>query len=211
MAELESGPGRTWWLLGLIFVSAWCLFLYFFGPRVPLEPPALAGTALGLPADYDWTLHDLDGRPVSFAQCRGKAVFLNIWATICPPCLEELPAIAELARSPRLGRVAFVCVATDPDVETVRRFLRGKDWPMTFLHTDATDVPPVFTAEGGGIPATYLIARDGRVVASAVGSANWNDPTVVDILERLASPEPEPEPTAESPARSEPGPKAEVR
>lgn len=209
MAEPEPGSGRIWWVLGLIFVSAWCVFLFFLGPTVPLAPPELEGTALSLPADYDWTLHDLDGRPVSFAQFRGKAVFLNIWATHCPPCLEELPAIAELARSPRLGRVAFVCVAIDPDVETVRRFLRGRDWPMTFLQADATDVPPAFTAEGGGIPATYLIAPDGRIVASAVGSAHWNDPTVIDILERLASPEPGP--SSASPSRPELSPKAEAR
>jgi thiol-disulfide isomerase/thioredoxin len=197
MTEPEPRSGRIWWILALAFVSGWCLFLYVFGPTVPLEPPLLEGTGMGLPADYNWTPHDLEGRPVPFARFRGKAVFLNIWATDCPPCLEELPSIARLARSPRLDRVAFVCVSTDDDAETVRRFLSGKDWPMTFLRADAGELPAVFNAEGGGIPATYLIAPDGRVAASVVGSAKWDDPSVVDFLERLAKPEQGPADKAE--------------
>jgi thiol-disulfide isomerase/thioredoxin len=192
MSEPEAGSGRIWWILALTFVSGWCVFLYFFGPTVPLEPPSLEATALGLPADYSWTLHDLDDRPVPFGTYRGKVVFLNVWATNCPPCLEELPSIARLARSPRLSQVAFVCVSTDENAEIVRLFLKGKDWPMTFLRAGASELPAVFTAEGGGIPATYLIAPDGRVAASIVGPANWDDPSVVDFLERLAKPVPVP-------------------
>src|SRR4051794_36501020 len=169
----KTGSSRIWWILGLGFVLFWCLLLVFFPPKGPrTAPPDLEGTALDLPADSDWTLHDLDGRPVSFAQYRGKTVLLNIWATWCPPCVEELPTIARLARSPRLAGVAFVCVSVDDSPETVRRFLRGKDWPMTFLHADATSLPAVFTSEGGAIPATFLIAPDGRVAASTVGAAD---------------------------------------
>jgi thiol-disulfide isomerase/thioredoxin len=180
----ETGPssGRIWWIIGIGFVSAWCLYLFFYGPKAPLPPPALEGTALRQPADYDWTLRDLDGREVPFSQYRGKTIFLNIWATWCSPCVAELPAIARLARSRELGQVAFVCVSTDDDPETVRRFLRGKDWPMTILH--ATGLPEVFTTQG--IPATFLIAPDGHVAASSVGSAAWDDPSVVTFLRQLA-------------------------
>src|SRR5690242_19194058 len=113
MTAAKPDSGRIWWILAFAFVSAWCLYLYFFGPTAPRDgaAPVLEGTALSKPADYDWDLSDLDGRPVSFAQYRGKAVFLNIWATWCPPCVAELPSIARLARSARPGRVAFVCVA----------------------------------------------------------------------------------------------------
>jgi thiol-disulfide isomerase/thioredoxin len=198
---IDPGPGagRTWLLLGLIFVLGWCLYLLFFGPKVKVSPtpPDLVGTALNQRADYGWILHDLEGRPVPFARYRGKAVLLNIWATWCPPCVEELPTIASLARSPRLREVAFVCVSIDDDTEIVRQFLRGKGWPMTFLHAAATDLPAVFTAKDGALPATFLIAPDGRVAATTIGSANWDDPSVVDFLERLASEKPESVPKAE--------------
>jgi thiol-disulfide isomerase/thioredoxin len=199
MTEPETGSGRIWWILAIVAVSAWCLYLYLFGPTARLEAPVLEGTALAMPADYSWTVHDLDGRPVPLASYRGKAVLLNIWATWCPPCIEELPSIAELARSPRLADVAFLCVSVDEDVESVRRFRQGKDWPMTFLHAGANGLPPAFVTGGGGIPATFLIAPDGRIAASIVGSADWDVPSVVDFLERLAKPEPATAPKAEKP------------
>jgi thiol-disulfide isomerase/thioredoxin len=195
----KLSTGRIWWFLGVAFVLWWCLFLVFSGPKVPPTPPDLVGTDLRLPADYGWTLHDLEGRPVSFAQYRGKAVLLNIWATWCPSCIEELPTIAETARSPRLRDVAFVCVSIDEDADDPRAFLQGqgKDWPMTFLHAGPQGLPIAFTAPGDGMPATYLIAPDGRIAASTVGGANWADHSVVDFLENLASEKPAP--------RAEPG------
>jgi thiol-disulfide isomerase/thioredoxin len=192
MTEAHSGSGRIWWILAFVFVLAWFVGLRFFGPTPPRQSlaPVLEGTALSKPADYDWVLSDLDGSPVGFDRYRGKTVFLNVWATWCPPCLRELPSIARLARSSRLERVAFVCVAVDDDRAAVRRFLRGKDWPMTFLHTRST--PPAFSASAGAIPATFLIAPDGSIAASGIGEATWDDPSVVAFLERLAGPEPVP-------------------
>jgi thiol-disulfide isomerase/thioredoxin len=166
----------------LAAVLAWFIYLKVLGPRSPGRVPVLKGTALAEPADYDWALHDLEGRPVSFGDYRGKTVFLNIWATWCGPCVRELPSIAALARSPRLGGVAFVCVSIDADRETVRGYVQGKDWPMTVLHT--AHLPQVFTTDG--IPASFLIDREGRVAASAIGSAAWDDPSVVDFLAHLA-------------------------
>jgi len=183
MTETKPGRNWIWWIVALIGVSVWGLYLYFFGPRMESGAPILEGSALSRPASYDWVLSDLDGHPVSFEKYRGKTVFLNIWATWCPPCVAELPSIARLARSPRLGPVAFVCVSIDQDAEAVRQFVKGKDWPLTILH--ASDLPPPFRTDG--IPATFLIAGDGRIVGSAMGWAEWDDPAVVEFLERLAS------------------------
>lgn len=195
-----AGPkrSRTWWIVALGLVSAWCLFLYVFGPRPSLDVPMLEGTALKQPAAFDWAPSDLDGRPVPFERYRGKPVFLNVWATWCPPCVAELPSIARLAGTSALDQVAFVCVSIDPDIEAVRRFVKGKDWPMTVLHVDPSTLPEVFTTEG--IPATFLIAPDGRIAASALGSAEWDHPSVVTFLQKLASVKP----GADTPPEEEP-------
>ena len=178
--------GRTWLYLGLAFVILWFGYLRFFGPTPGGRGPDLDGSALARPADYSWTLQDLDGAPVDFGKFKGKTVFLNVWATWCGPCVAEMPSIAALAADPALKDVAFVCVSTDDDAATVKRFLetRGKGWPMTVLR--ATNLPPVFLTEG--IPATFLIAPDGRVAASQVGSSDWNDPKVVAFLKGLQTP-----------------------
>jgi hypothetical protein len=82
MTEATSGTGRTWWIVGIVLVSGWCLYLRFFGPTLPRggAVPVLEGTALSNPADYDWMLSDLAGGKVSFDRYRGKTVFLNVWA-----------------------------------------------------------------------------------------------------------------------------------
>jgi thiol-disulfide isomerase/thioredoxin len=188
MSETKPGSSRFGWLAILAFAVAWCLYVGWRFGFLPARSaaPVLDGTALTQTADYNWPLWDLDGRPVSFGQYRGKTVLLNIWATWCPPCVAELPSIAALARRPGLDRVAFVCVAIDDDRETVRQFVQGKDWPMTVLHAKAT--PPAFTTPEGAIPTTFVVAPDGRIAASAVGGADWNDPSVVAFLERTARP-----------------------
>src|SRR5205807_787177 len=71
-----------------------------------------------------------------------------------------------------------------------RRFLAGKDWPMTFLHERGDRLPPVFTTNG--IPATFVIAPDGQVAAATIGSARWDDPSVVEFLKSLDTAKPVP-------------------
>ena len=183
----KARPDRTWLYVGLGFVVLWGLYLWFFGPGLLTDAPQLASSGLALPADYSWTLHDLDGRVVEFAKFKGTPVFLNVWATWCPPCVRELPSIAKLAADPKLEGVAVVCVATDDSPEPVKQFVKDRNWParMTVLH--ASEVPRVFTTEG--IPATFLINREGRIVASEVGAADWSSPAVVGFLQKLAGSE----------------------
>jgi thiol-disulfide isomerase/thioredoxin len=174
---------RIWWFVGIGFVAFWMLSLAIFGPR-PSSP--LENTGLSEPATYDWSLFDLNDQPVSFTKFRGKTVFLNFWATWCGPCVGEMPSITKLARDPRLKdkNITVVCVSTDRSSEPVRIFFEGMaHWNMTLLRTDT--IPPVFQTDG--IPATFVIAADGRIAASVVGASNWNEPHVVEFLERLAS------------------------
>lgn len=185
MTEPITGrKDRTWLYVGLVFAIFWVGYLAFFGPaKGPSGGFEPGGSAKSGPADYSWKLFDLDDKAVDFATFKGKTVFLNVWATWCGPCISEMPSIATLASNPKLKDVVFLCVSTDDSSGTVKRFLEGKNWPMTILR--ATDTPPVFTTEG--IPATFMIAPDGRVAATQVGSTDWNEPKVIAFLESLAT------------------------
>ena len=180
---------RKWLAVGLAAALAWAAFLASSG-RVAkfgdMGPPALATSGISRPADFRWTLLDLDDKPVDFESFRGRPILLNLWATWCPPCLAEMPSIANLAANPRLKDkgVVFLCVSTDDSAGTLRGFLKDKAWGMTILR--ATSIPPAFQTEA--IPATYLIAPDGRIATAEVGAAQWDDPSVVDFLEKLAKP-----------------------
>ena len=187
MPDATPKPDRTWLYVGLVFIGFWIMYLGFFAPgkRRPLE-----NAEVNLPAEYNWTLEDLKEQPVRFARFKGKTVFLNIWATWCGPCVGEMPSIARLAANPQLKgkNIEFVCVSTDDAADTVVRFLRDKNWPMTVLR--AQDLPPVYQTEG--IPATFVISPAGRIVAAEVGAADWDRPETVSFLEKTAASGPEP-------------------
>jgi thiol-disulfide isomerase/thioredoxin len=190
MSDSRPGQARIWLTLLLGFVIFWCLYLAFFAPRPP-QSTRRELLEVGPPVDYSWQLIDLDDKPVSFSQFKGKPIFLNIWATWCPPCVREMPSIAALANNPRLREhgVEFICVAADDSAEKVRRFLEGHEWKMTFLRINEAKIPPVFDAEG--LPATFLIDPQGRVRSREIGALDWNDPEVVELLDRLAAIAPE--------------------
>jgi len=176
-------------VVGAILTAGWCLLLYYFLPVGPgqgeLLVPLMQRPATPTLAPYEWTLEGLDGRPVSFETFRGKTVFLNLWATWCPPCRKEMPSIVSLARNPNLSNVEFVCVSIDDSLDSVRKYVGDKNWPMTFLHAEG--VPDRLMREGDGLPTTFVIGPDGRVRVKEVGSAQWDDSTVVEYLKELGS------------------------
>ena len=184
---MESTRSRKPYLIAIGLVLAWALFLAFFGPRQSrgLEPPLLEGSGLPASADFSWALLDLDDKATDLSRFRGKLLVLNVWATWCAPCREEMPALARLAADPKFRAMgaSVVCVSTDESGGSLRRFLEDKKWGMTMLR--ATSMPPVFATEG--IPATFVIAPDGRVAATEIGAARWDDPSVVAFLEKLAA------------------------
>jgi thiol-disulfide isomerase/thioredoxin len=182
LAQPTSSPFRTWLAIGLAFTVIWIAGLALFGPK---RPPALDVSSAGRMAAFDWSLFDLSDQSVSFSRFKGKTIFLNIWATWCPPCVAEMPSIARLALAPKLqGKpIEFVCVSTDESSAAVRSYLEGRSWTMTFLR--ANELPPAFQTDG--IPATFIIGPDGRIAASEAGSADWDTPAVIELLEKLST------------------------
>lgn len=186
----DHRPSRRLPILAVVVaaVAAWGLYLTFAGPRGPvgdLPRPSLADPGLGRAAN-GWTLEDLEGKGVNLDDYRGRPIFLNIWATWCPPCRMELPAIEKLASNPRLKDVAFLAVS-DEDTQTLTRFVSEKKLRVPVLRAKG---PPPEVFQTDGIPATFLIARDGRIASAEVGAAQWDHPDVVDFLARLATSDP---------------------
>jgi thiol-disulfide isomerase/thioredoxin len=184
MSEALSKPSRVWMYLGIGLVIFWILCLAVF---LPARRNAFDNTGMSTPASYDWSPVDLNDQPVPFSRFKGKTVFLNFWATWCGPCVREMPSIEKLARNPRLQdkNIAFVCVSSDASTDTVRQFVAGKDWPMTILRTDR--VPSVFYSTA--IPATFIIAPDGRIATFVEGADDWSVPEAVEFLEKLSKPD----------------------
>jgi peroxiredoxin len=131
-----------------------------------------------------FTFPGLDGRMVSLADYRGKVVFLNIWATWCPPCIEEMPSIESLYQTLKGEDFEILAVSVDAmGVKTVAPFM--KKYKLNFpvlLDTDATIRNLYGTT---GVPESFIIDRKGIVVKKAIGSENWARPETIRFLRNL--------------------------
>jgi cytochrome c biogenesis protein CcmG, thiol:disulfide interchange protein DsbE len=117
----------------------------------------------------------LDGSTVALRELRGEVVLLNIWATWCPPCREEMPAIEALHRelAPQGLRVVAVSIDHAGAERTIRRFVDELDLSLDIWHDSEQQAPRTFRTIG--VPETLLIDRDGRLVHRWIGQI---DPTL---------------------------------
>ena len=113
----------------------------------------------------DFTLTTLAGEPVTLSDYRGKWVLLNFWATWCPPCVEEMPYLNQLAAERDL---IVLGVNFNEDRERVAQFVaeKGIDFPI-LLEPD--DITLLFYGVRG-LPRTFLIAPDGTLARSVIGA-----------------------------------------
>jgi peroxiredoxin len=152
-------------------------------PELPIfdkaGEPALVGKAAP-----DFTVQDSD-RKLTLRDHRGKVVVLNFWATWCPPCVDEIPALSKFwekyqSRSDRLGLFA---VSVDKDWKTVDDFMKKN--PSTIpLYRD----PDAATSKRFGTtiyPETYVVNEKGRVLFRVQGAVNWNDPEFRSRIDNL--------------------------
>lgn len=128
----------------------------------------------------NWQLVDKSGMTVSFEKLSEKPVFLNIWATWCPPCVAEIPGIVELYDRYQ-GEVNFVLLSNE-DPSIVQKFAEKHGYTdLPFYY--ARYVPSDF--ESQSIPTTFVIDRNARVLISKKGAARWNSGKTEKVLEQL--------------------------
>jgi len=136
-----------------------------------------------LPAP-DFSLRDLNGQTLRLSDYRGKVVLLNFWATFCSPCRREMPALEALWHDYRGQGLIVLAVAADRgDPDQVRRFIEagGYSFPVV-LDADGT-VRRAY--EVVALPMTYIIGRDGRFHARALGERRWEGSILRARIEAL--------------------------
>jgi thiol-disulfide isomerase/thioredoxin len=143
-----------------------------------LEVPSFPSTTL---ADYDWTVRSLNGQDFKMTDAKGKVVFLNFWATWCPPCVAEMPSIQQFHEKLKDDGVVFVCVSNE-ETPKVSQFAKEKGF--TFPIYTMRDAPPnVFKTRG--IPATFILSPEGKIAFKHIGSAKWDDDQCVGFIKGL--------------------------
>lgn len=143
-----------------------------------LSPPPLPIDQL---AEYDWSVQTPDGQSFDMTSLADKPVFLNFWATWCMPCRVEMPSIQRLYDELKAEGVLFACISQE-DAEKVEAFAKEEGYTFP-IYTMSEERPEVF--ESAGIPATFILSPDGRIAFKHVGSAKWDDPSVIDFIRQL--------------------------
>ena len=147
------------------------------GEFVPSSPPFTAPAI---------SLADTNGHSVELSELRGKLVLVNLWATWCEPCLREMPSLERLQS--RLGeRIAVLAVSEDRGGnKTVEPFIAKLGLKSVKIYIDPkSEVGHAFGARG--LPTSFLIDREGKVLGRVEGAAEWDSPKILGVLEPLLS------------------------
>ncbi len=128
---------------------------------------AAADTAVIGQKAPEFALADLEGRTVRLSDTAGRVRIVDFWATWCAPCREEVPMLKDLYAQYKDRGVELIAVSLDDDADAVRAFVREHDIPYPNLMADAA-VQAAYRPVG--VPATFIIDRDGTLVESMVGA-----------------------------------------
>lgn len=127
---------------------------------------------------------DLEGETIQFEDLKGKVIFLNIWATWCPPCIAEMPNIQSLYEKVGSDKIAFVMLSVDKaGLEKVKRFVDRKGFTFP-VYMPASPLPDEFYTQS--IPTTFMISPQGKIVHKQVGMAEYDTPEVLKFLQDMA-------------------------
>ena len=141
-----------------------------------------------VPFRVDFTLPDVQGHLVRLADLRGRPVLINIWATWCYPCREEMPSMNALYKDYSARGLAMVAIATDEG---------GKPVVTPFIQTYGLTFPVLLDPQDTvgtqlqvpGIPTSYLLDKRGRVIDLVIGARDWYSRKIRHLIEQLLAEE----------------------
>jgi thiol-disulfide isomerase/thioredoxin len=132
-------------------------------------------------ADLNLKLIDAEGKTRSLEEFKGKVIFLNFWATWCPPCIAEMPSIDKLHEE--MGdEVAFVMLSFDDDFEKAKAFDKRKGYDLP-IYAPASNLPAMF--QSSSLPTTYIIDANGNLALTHKGMADYSDEEFKEFLREL--------------------------
>lgn len=123
------------------------------------------------------------GEKTMLSGLKGKVVFINFWATWCPPCVAEMPSINTLyKRYKNHDKIVFIMVDVDAQIEKSTNFMVKNNYELP-LYIPASQIPSDFLS--GAIPTTVIINKKGKMVGRIEGGREYDSPEVYEALDAL--------------------------
>ncbi len=201
---LQARRGIILWSLAFLAVVGWIVYLVVFLPAtIPVEyhlvPPDLRSVE-ETPAELNWKLVDLDGKEFNLKAFEGSPLLVNLWAVWCGPCDTEMPSLGNLADDSKIAEYKIACIALGEreTVEDVKAYVKKHNVKVPVYFTKLEDVPNVFRVPG--VPATFVINPQGKIVSVEMKAAQWDAPDVAERLLNLVHPKNQAAGEVEAPA-----------
>jgi thiol-disulfide isomerase/thioredoxin len=168
---LIFSPGaKAWFLKQLLSVG-------LFKAEIKKESPS----PKSLPVNFYFG--DAKGNIISSNDLKGKVVFINFWATWCPPCRAEMPSLDKLYKQfQNDDRFVFLFLNEDEDVGNARGFLADNGYSFPIARRVGNITNEVFS---GTLPTTVILSRDSRIVMKHEGIASYNNGSFIEQLKSL--------------------------
>jgi thiol-disulfide isomerase/thioredoxin len=137
---------------------------------------------LAKPMDPEaFSLPLLQGGRTELSAYQGKIVLLNFWATWCPPCRAEMPSMETLYKRFKDQGLEILAVDCAEEKTVVERFMQNSKYSYPVLLDADGTVSNLYGIEA--LPTTFILNREGKIIARIVGSLRWNDPKIITAIE----------------------------
>jgi peroxiredoxin len=132
----------------------------------------------------NFTLPALDGKRVGLSDHRGHVVLVNIWATWCPPCIDEMPSMEALYQELKEENFEILAISIDATgTEAVAPFMKKNNLSFPALLDPAGTIKTIYQTTG--VPESFIINKHGILVEKIIGPRNWADPATVRYFRDL--------------------------
>ncbi|MDZ7805896.1 MAG: TlpA disulfide reductase family protein [Gracilimonas sp.] len=148
-----------------------------------MQPDTDASIMHGQRAEYNMPLLTMDGDRIYLSEFEGKTIFMNLWATWCPPCIAEMPNIQRLYDDINDENIVFVMASLDQDPQKAWDFVERKEF--TFPVYSVIAKPRIY--DSSVVPTTYVISPQGDIVMEHQGMAKYDTDEFKEFLKSVSS------------------------
>jgi DsbE subfamily thiol:disulfide oxidoreductase len=165
----------------LIAIFIFAIALILFSVKRDETPKTKAVVGLNAPG---FLLNDPSGKTYTLSELKGSVVFINFWATWCPPCIEEMPSIQNLYRGFKDNKeFRMVTILYKDDYEKAMAYLKQNNYEVPVLIDREGTTAKAYGVTG--VPETYIVDKQGVLREKVIGPADWNSSQADSLISNL--------------------------